>query len=309
MTDDLLEVSGETVVAGVKAGTVRIDGTFTELADDRSVDADFKAAGRSLTPDLARVYADHIAAPDGDDDGLFEAHITVAALARIDGVQDEVHRAAAELAGKWLDEHRVGIKGLPDERRAVYDDIIAMTTEPQRIDLIRPTVRTEETEEADGILVPTVSKHLMSDAEGQFPIGSLNGWEKDVVNAELGRSIAWYRNPSRASADSLAVAYTDDQGNWRRMCPDFLFFGGSAAEIKVSIVDPHGHHLGDALGKLRGLSDFAEQFAADFHRIESVAKLGDTLRVLDLTLAATRAAVRGASDVQGLYEKYGATYV
>jgi len=33
-------------------------------ADDRSVEADFKAAGRVLSPDLARKYADHIAVSD-----------------------------------------------------------------------------------------------------------------------------------------------------------------------------------------------------------------------------------------------------
>src|SRR5579859_7400097 len=130
-------------------------------------------------------------------------------------------READALAKKWLTKHRVAIKGLPDERRAVYDGIIAMSPEPQRIDIIRPKVRAEETENPDSTKVPTRKSSLMSDQNGEFPIGSLNTWEMKVLDSELGQPgfRAWYRNPSRPAEDSLAIAYKDGKDNWRRMCP------------------------------------------------------------------------------------------
>ncbi|MBA3328372.1 MAG: DEAD/DEAH box helicase family protein [Solirubrobacterales bacterium] len=300
----ILEVEGETLVATVGSDSAATPEKFTEIADDRSVEADFKSAGRVLSPDVARKYADHVAVATEDDDGLFDAHVRVAALAKIDGVQAELDRAADALARSWIDEYRVSIKGLADERRAVYDEVIAMSREPQRIEILRPRVRAEETEDGDGNLLPTRAGHLMAAENGEFPIGALNARERRVLEAEMARAdfLAWYRNPGRASEDSLAIAYEDGKGNWRRMCPDFVFFHGDEHSVRVSIVDPHGFHLGDALSKLRGLADYAEQYAAEFHRIESVAEIkGGTPRVLDLKEAAVRDAIRAAGDAEALY--------
>ena len=144
----------------------------------------------------------------------------------------------------------------------------------------------------------------MSDRNGDFPIGSLNQWEMEVLDREMSRSgfQAWYRNPSRPSGDALAIAYRNAQGHWRRMCPDFVFFHDDSQNLKVSIIDPHGPHLADALPKLRGLAEFAAMFGESFHRIESVARVSDgTLRVLDLTDPDVREAVLVAEDIQDLY--------
>jgi hypothetical protein len=48
-------------------------------------------------------------------------------------------------------------------------------------------------------------------------------------------------------------------------------------------VDPHGTQFSDALAKLKGLAKYAETHSQVFRRIETVAKVDDTLRVLDLT--------------------------
>ena len=82
-----------------------------------------------------------------------------------------------------------------------------------------------------------------------------------------------------------------------------MFFHETAGgQIVADIVDPHGHHLSDALPKLRGLADFAEQHSSDVRRIESIAETDGALRVLDLTKPAVRDAVRGAQDAKALYE-------
>jgi len=92
------------------------------------------------------------------------------------------------------------------------------------------------------------------------------------------------------------------------MCPDFVFFHGSGDQVKVSIVDPHGHHLADALPKLRGLSEFAEEYGDQFHRIETVARMEDgTLRVLDLTKESMRKEIEDAIDAKSLYLGKAAT--
>ena len=300
----ILRVEGETLVARVVGGEVRERETFVETADEQSVEADFKAASFALTADVARKYADHLASADEDDDGLFEAHVKVAALAQVDGVSDDLDREADELAKKWFDDYRVAVKALTDERRAVYDEIRGMSPEAQVIEIKRPRVRTEETENADGNKLETRTGHLMSDGDGDFPIGSLNLWEIEVLDKEMGRSgfQAWYRNPPRPSGDSLAIAYRNAPGHWRRMCPDFLFFHGDSENMRVSIVDPHGHHLADALPKVRGLAEFAATHGESFHRIESVARMNDgTLRVLDLKEPYIREAVIEAEETEALY--------
>ena len=300
----ILQVEGETLVARVVGGEVREHQTFVETADEHSVEADFRAGCRTLTADLARKYADHLARGDEDDDGLFDAHVKVAALAQVDGVSDELDREADELGKKWFGKYRVAIKGLTDERRAVYDDIKGMSAAPEKINIKRPHIRTEETENADGNKLETRTGHLMSDRDGNFPIHLLDQWEIDVLDKEMGRTafLAWYRNPSHPSGDALAIAYQNAQGHWRRMCPDFIFFHGDNENVRVSIVDPHSPHLADAHPKLRGLAAFAAKYGKSFHRIESVARMKNgTLRVLDLTGPSIREAITEAEDIQALY--------
>ena len=99
------------------------------------------------------------------------------------------------------------------------------------------------------------------------------------------------------------MAYKDEIGDWKALRPDFLFFGTNHdGSVAVDLVDPHGHHLSDALPKLLGLADFAERFADDFRRVESVAETGGVLRVLDMTKPRVRDAIRGAESARALYE-------
>ncbi len=300
----ILEVEGATLVARVIGGQVRSQDVFVEAADERSVEADFQSAGRTLSADLARAYADHLARADADDDGLFDARVKVAALAQVEGIADELDDEADRLCAEWFDEYRVPVKNLSDERQAAYDEIKGMSRQVQATELKRPRVRAEETENEHGEKLETRPGHLMSDSAGNFPIRSLNSWEIYVLDKELGHAgfQAWYRNPARPSGDALAIAYQDAHDNWRRMCPDFLFFHGDDSDIKVSIVDPHSHHLADALPKLRGLARFAEVHAQSYHRIESVSRMPNgTLRVLDLTKPNVRKAIAEHEDIETLY--------
>lgn len=304
---DVLEISGTTIIVGVGDGKQSGQLQFTEIADQRALDADYEIARRLLGTELAKRHTEHHA-DDEDDETLQEARLRVAAIGKMASlnkapVGEALETEADKLAKRWFDEYRVAIKGLTDKRQAVYAEIRAMSPEPQKMELQRPRIRAENTRDEDGKRLDTRALHLMADEQGNFPIGSLNDWETDVLDTEMARQdfLAWYRNPSRASDDALAVAWRDTNDNWRRMCPDFLFFHGDKNNVKVSIVDPHGHHLSDALPKLIGLVAFAEEFGEAFHRIEAIAKEDGQLRILDMKEANVRQAVREATDAGTLY--------
>jgi len=271
---------------------------FVERADDRAIRVGFEDAKKAFGADVAQSYVNHVAGDDDDDDDrLREAFVAVSGLAILKAVRERVDREADELAERWFAEHRVAIKELTDERQQVFEEVRAEATEPQRGELKRPRTRMEDYAVVDDdgqiAIAPLASRHLMSDDSGQFPLSSLNEWEYEVVNSEVGRSScrAWYRNPSRAAVDSVGVTYRDVVGNWRSMHPDFIFFNQVGDKIVASIVDPHSHHLEDSLIKLQALCRFAGEFGSDFHRIEALAKVGEQMRVLDLQDPKVRAGI------------------
>jgi type III restriction enzyme len=202
-------------------------------------------------------------------------------------IRERLDRDLLEITERLFAEHRLDIRELPDVRQQEFDDIKAMATDPQMGTLRPPRTRIEgfSVQQGDEIVpAPVAPLHLMSDDDGNFPLTTLNQWERDVVNAELARPSvrAWYRNPSRAAVDSLGIAYRDDTGNWRSMHPDFVFFHDVQGQTEASIIDPHGHHLGDAEIKLKALAHFAKDYGSCFHRIEALTEVGGHMRVLDM---------------------------
>ncbi|OBG96900.1 type III restriction endonuclease subunit R [Mycobacterium sp. E3251] len=264
---------------------------FVEFADDRAILTGFEAAKKAFGADISQSYVNYLAGPDdpgADDDGLREAYVRAAALATVKEVRDKVDVEATELTAKLFAQHRVALKELPDVRQQEYEDIRALATDPQLGTLRPPRTRIEGFSVEDGnqiVAAPLAPLHLMCDQEGQFPLTSLNSWERKIVHAELARPNvrAWYRNPSRAAVDSLGIAYRDETtGNWRSMHPDFVFFNEIGGQIVASIIDPHGHHLDDAAMKLRALASFAEVYGDAFHRIEAVAEVDGGMKVIDM---------------------------
>lgn len=287
---------------------------FTERADARAIRVAFEDAKRAFGADVAQSYVDHLVGSledDWDDQALTDAYVTTAALGYIPELRRSVDTVAEELAKEWFAEYSDAIELLNDERREHYLEIWMLATVPQPGKLRRPRVRLEDWKVVDDneqiAMAPLVSRHLMSDEDGLFPVGSLNSWEYMIVRSELERDdcVGWYRNPARASVDALGITYRDALGNWRSMHPDFLFFHEVDGEIVASIVDPHGHHLDDAMVKLKGLAAFAKKYGDHFHRIESVANgsSGPALRTLDMkNPALQRAILDGAGRVVDFYD-------
>jgi type III restriction enzyme len=255
-------------------------------ADAGAVRTAFETAKEIFGSDLAFGFVNYLV--DVHKYDLQDAYVRASALATVKKVQEILDTEVATKAFSWFKQHRLEINALSDERQQEYEKIRSLATEPQTSDMIRPRNRLEDFSVVIGDTAtapaPLVKLHLMSDENGDYPVGMLNGWETDVVNKEVTRSSAlgWYRNPAHNGMDSLCVSYKDAQGNWRGMHPDFVFFHEIDGAVLPSIVDPHGQHLDDSMVKLVGLANFAERYGDKFHRIEAVAKDGSRWRKLDL---------------------------
>ncbi len=306
--DDVKTMEGEELRSRMHGRTGITATAFAEAADYRAIQDAYRSAGRAFSADLARTYVEHLAGPGGDDEDLRAAHVKIAALALVPQVAEDLEAEADKAAKTWFDQTRVARKALPHERQGLYDDLEAMSTTPQTITLAKPTLWQQDTRERDaqGNEHPLATRrdHLLCAQDGTFPV-DLNEWERQVLNEEMARpgAVAWYRNPSRATKESLAIAYKDPgTAAYKAMRPDFMFFSTRHdGTIVADIVDPHGHHLADALPKLRGLAEFAEHHGHQYGRIEAVAKVGQDLRVLDLTKSYVRQAIHETKDARALY--------
>lgn len=306
----VLTVEGKSLKADLKGGGMSFD-DFLEEADYAVIEDAYRRAGRAISPDLATSYSDYLARSEGDADdmeaALIDAHVTIGALGSVPGIRETLEAEAEKLANQWLTRFRVDIKNLSDERQDVYRQIREMSANPMDVDLARPTSWMQPTtiREANGseTPLPSFERHMLCDEHGMFP-EDFNSWEGEVVKSELARAgaVAWYRNPSRASQDSLGIIY-EDGGEPRIVRPDFVFFvRQDDGTVAADIVDPHGIQFGDAMPKLKGLAQYAERFGEQYRRIEAVAMIGDKFRVLDLKEAATRASVSAATTIKALYE-------
>lgn len=311
----VLTVEGKSLKADLKGGGMSFD-DFLEEADYAVIEDAYRRAGRAISPDLATSYSDYLARNEGDADdmeaALIDAHATIGALGLVPGIRETLEVEAEKLSNQWLTRFRVDIKNLSDERQDVYRQIREMSANPMDVDLARPTSWMQPTtiREANGseTLLPSFERHMLCDEHGMFP-EDFNSWEGEVVKSELARSgaVAWYRNPSRASQDSLGIIY-EDGGEPKIVRPDFVFLvQQDDGSVAADIVDPHGIQFDDAMPKLKGLAQYAERFGDHFRRIEAVAKIGSKFRVLDLKEITTRAAVTAATSVRQLYESASAT--
>lgn len=304
-------VDGRTIVANLKTGSLQ-DEDFKEDADEAVVDDAFRRTARIISPDIARTYTMERAkrkpqAEDDLDDALFEAREEVSALFLMENLQVLFDAEAKKLADAWFAEYRDKIKMLPDDRQESYRQITALSTEPQDVDLVRPLSRMEPTGaiEKDGAETkfPRYQYHLLCDDAGLYP-AELGSWEQKVLTEETKRKgfKFWYRNPQRATQDSLGIAYTKG-GETQIVRPDFIFFAEDHdGNIVVDIVDPHGIHLSDAMPKLKGLASYTETHSGLYRRIEAVAEVEGKFRVLDLTRADVRKAIFEAEDAKALYQ-------
>jgi type III restriction enzyme len=310
MRKSVMTVEGRTIIADMRDGKTT-DSKFKAKSDDAVIGDAYRRTARVISPDIARTYtierAKRLPEDEFDfDEALIEAREEVSALHLMENLQILFDAEAKNLADEWFSTYRKEIKKLPHDRQEAYRQIVALSTDPQDVDLARPMSRFERTKarEQDGVEVdiPTYKQHLLCDEEGLFPT-EMGTWEKAVLKAEIERNgfKFWYRNPDRPSQDSLGIAFKGDEDT-KIVRPDFIFFSEEDGKVVVDIVDPHGFHLADAIPKLKGLARYAETQSQVYRRIEAVAETGGKLRVLDLTNADVRQAVANATNAEALYK-------
>lgn len=306
----VLTVEGKTVQTDVQTQKMTFD-DFVEVADYAVIEDAYKRAGRAISPDLATTYAEHLASrikdAEDEEEALIEGHTVIAAIGLVPAIKNDLEAAAESLAKEWLGKYHDDIKALTDERQEVYRQISEMSADPLPVDIARPhmwlqptTAREPNGKEFD---LHRYERHLLCDEDGTFPNNHGSTWEPAVLKAELQRegSVGWYRNPDRASQDSLGVIY-EEAGENGILRPDFIFFVRlDDGTIVADIIDPHGIHLADALPKLKGLAKYAEANAGVYRRIEAVAKIDESYRILDLTRAEVRTAIEVAHSARQLY--------
>lgn len=303
-------------ILGKTGGSSLTYNDFVIRADDRAIRTGFRFAKQALGASLASAYVDHLCPDDGEDDELRDAFVKTSALAATREVREKLDAAANGIAVRWFDEFRRDIEKLTDERKAEYEKIRGLAVDPQRGVLGEPRLRMEDYKvvgkDGDITDAPLLKNHLMADKNGNYPLGGLNPWEVGVVETEMARpgALGWYRNPPRPALDSLTIAYRDDEGNWRSMHPDFIFFHEIDGGVKASIVDPHGHHLDDSRLKLRALADFAERYDGAFDRVEMLSQFGNVRRVIPLHLDIARKGIKakGRSIVEFYESDFALVY-
>jgi hypothetical protein len=307
----VLVVDGKTVKADM-LGQGRSLEQFWEDADVAVIDDAYRRAARIFSPAIAHSYVDHLASQEADRENdpeafleaIVEARVTVAGLGLVMEAQAYFDAEADKLTKAWFAKYGPKIKALTDDRKESYRQIVEMSRDPQDVDLVKPEARYEATKarESDKITVlPMWKKHLLSDESGKYP-AELNAWETTVVETESLRGDFgfWYRNPQQPGQSSLGIAYLESE-QYKIVRPDFLFLAEQDGKVVVDLIDPHGLHLADALSKLQGLAVYAESHADTYRRIEAVAELKGTLRVLDLKRKDVRVAVASAHDPVGLF--------
>jgi len=218
----------------------------------------------------------------------------------------EIEREATLWVQHRLADYAVDIKNSTGATRDAYRRVQEQTARPEAVTIDLRQNLTTATRRSGGEELPTLVGHLYADAGGHFP-AELNTWERTVLDTEAARStfVAWYRNPARPTPASLRIAYQDDNDGWGSLQVDFLVVSRrSDGTLGVSIIDPHGDYLADTRPKLQALARYAELYGDHYVRIESLVKVGDQLRVLDLHDPGVRAEVMefDGAQVSALYE-------
>jgi hypothetical protein len=203
---------------------------------------------------------------------------------------------------EWFTTCGSAITRLPAAEQERFDRIKRESDRPLLTSITLPTRRIDD---ADGTVW---ERHLLSDVDGNYRV-RLFDWEEHVLRVELDSgAIAWYRNPS-SGRHSLQIPYTAAVGT-AGLAPDFIFISRVEGELTADLIDPHGTHLADAVPKLQGLTAYADSHASSYHRVQSIAKIDGTYKMLNHLDPIVRAAIEAYQgvDAADLFRHHGINY-
>lgn len=306
--EDIETMEGRHTVYGFDDGATKAAPRAIVTAA-RDIDRDTRRIVASVKEGVAKDYLKHVVETAGPGADILSERTRLAALIRALGVIASIEAAANEWVVEQLGRFRVQIKHTTGATKEAFLRVQGQTVTPEPTSIELPTTlrsATRESNSEDALPLPTFTGHVFADKAGVFP-AKLNSWETTVLEAELGRRefVAWYRNPSRATVAAHRIGYETSDGDWASLQVDFLVVSRMPdGTLGVSLVDPHGSYLADALPKLKGLARFARAFGNEFVRIESIAEVDGDLRVLDLQRSDVREAIESYTGAQAtpLYE-------
>lgn len=291
-----------------------------ELTADRGAISDsFRIAQSTLGTSYAialhdACYAEGVGgqddlAEDEIEDLEVAAEMWVAALSRVAEIAAGLEDTASALADRYFGQFsRIVLHG-SDAQRTRYMRYESATGlgEPQA--LVIPSTDQVPGRPAQGrdyTEAETYSSHVLADEQGVYYSTKLNTLEQRVLAHEQAQPgfVAWYRNGT-GGPGSLGLPYAMAHRT-RLVFPDLLIVGTQGDELVVDLVDPHRVDLPDALPKLLGLADYAENKPAGVRTVIAVSsEIDGKVYTLDLGTEAARAAVRGASDATAPYLEVG----
>ena len=260
----------------------------------KDIDRETRKVIKAVKEGIGEGYLRHRDDLAGEGAELLEVRIEVAALLSIEEVLEEIDAAATKFVKEQLAKFAVEIKNTTGATRDSYRLVQEQTSEQESLTIDLRTNERAATKDGTGEDLTVFAGHIYADSDGNFP-AKLNDWEFRVIATEAAHPsfVSWYRNPQRATPNSLRIAYQDESERWKSMQIDFIVISKRQdGTLATSIVDPHGDHLADAKAKLRALADFAEQFGDQFLRIVSISEVDGELRYVDLKDDDVREAVR-----------------
>ena len=267
--------------------------------DARGIGILMDRARVALPEGLANAYANRLADSDAK---VTDAILTTIAVASDPLLPAQLDARASQLVEEWFIAYGSAITRLPAVEQDHFDRIKRESDRPLLTAITLPTRRIDNSEGT------AWERHLLSDTDGTYRV-SLSDWEEHVLQAELAAgAVAWYRNPP-SGRHSLQVPYITSAGVGG-LAPDFIFVSRVGGELVADLIDPHGAHLADAVPKLRGLTAYASKHAASFHRVQSIAKFGDTYLMLNHLDEGTRTAIEAykGADATELFHQHGIKY-
>ena len=271
-----------------------LEGHVERVADSdlrRRIERADRELGEGLASAFVRTRSSDLAAAGDAGEARRRARLELLALVdTVENLEDRLEAAAAETVKEWAQTYEQEIGAISDAERDALQALLAsdgharMKDLPQSVpeQIFRPR-------EKGGQPWP---RHLYSTPDGTYET-KLNGWEQAVLNEELERGdvAAWLRN-RRGDPWRLAIPYRVGEQT-HLMYPDFVIFRRCDGALVADIVDPHGLHLQDNVGKAHGLADYAESHqGACIGRVEAVAVVDGAMRRRDLTDQSARDSVR-----------------
>ncbi len=263
-------------------------GEAVEVDDDgiakAAREADVRFGGKELTNAYRRRLM-------GNGVAARERNLRLACAAKTPQVVERLTVWAKELRRTLFDRHNSSYDFMDERYQQRYRTLESETASRLTTKMIWP----------DMMSLPRSSqrypRHIVQEADGLCPL-RLNPLEDLVVRRELDRdrTVAFYRNPSNCSQQVFSFPYRMPDGI--HSCnPDFIFFvRDRKGEIRPTIVDPHGAHLGDTIPKLKGYVEYLQEFPDVFAQVLFVGDLGNgQLRSLNLLRADVQAAITGFS--------------